>query len=46
MLGDFSVGKTSLIRRFVECQFSDQYLSIIFKIMFSAFYLLIQRGMS
>jgi small GTP-binding protein len=29
MLGDFSVGKTSLIRRFVERQFSDQYLSTI-----------------
>lgn len=29
MLGDFSVGKTSLIRRFVEDQFSDQYLSTV-----------------
>ena len=29
LLGDFSVGKTSLIRRFVERQFSDQYLSTI-----------------
>ncbi len=29
MLGDFNVGKTSLIRRFVERQFSDQYLSTI-----------------
>lgn len=29
MLGDFSVGKTSLIRRFVEQQFSDQYLSTV-----------------
>jgi small GTP-binding protein len=29
MLGDFSVGKTSLIRRFVERQFSEQYLSTI-----------------
>ncbi len=29
MLGDFSVGKTSLIRRFVERQFSDQYLSTV-----------------
>lgn len=29
MLGDFSVGKTSLIRRFVEREFSDQYLSTV-----------------
>lgn len=29
MLGDFSVGKTSLTRRFVDRQFSDQYLSTI-----------------
>ena len=29
MVGDFSVGKTSLIRRFVEGQFSDQYLSTV-----------------
>ena len=29
MLGDFSVGKTSLIRRFVDRQFSDQYLSTV-----------------
>lgn len=29
MLGDFSVGKTSLIRRFVDLQFSDQYLSTV-----------------
>ena len=29
MLGDFSVGKTSLIRRFVDCEFSDQYLSTV-----------------
>ncbi|MBE9126458.1 MULTISPECIES: Rab family GTPase [unclassified Coleofasciculus] len=29
MLGDFSVGKTSLIRRFVERQFSDNYLSTV-----------------
>lgn len=29
MVGDFSVGKTSLIRRFVERQFSDQYLSTV-----------------
>jgi small GTP-binding protein len=29
ILGDFSVGKTSLIRRFVERQFSDQYLSTV-----------------
>lgn len=29
MIGDFGVGKTSLIRRFVERQFSDQYLSTV-----------------
>lgn len=29
LLGDFSVGKTSLIRRFVENKFSDEYLSTI-----------------
>ncbi|MEA5468736.1 Rab family GTPase [Spirulina sp. 06S082] len=29
MLGDFGVGKTSLIRRFVERQFSDRYLSTV-----------------
>lgn len=29
MLGDFSVGKTSLIRRFVDSEFSDQYLSTV-----------------
>ena len=29
MLGDFGVGKTSLIRRFVERQFSDKYLSTV-----------------
>ena len=29
MLGDFSVGKTSLIRCFVDRQFSDQYLSTV-----------------
>ena len=29
LLGDFSVGKTSLIRRFVEGKFSDDYLSTI-----------------
>ena len=29
MVGDFSVGKTSLIRRFVEGEFSDQYLSTV-----------------
>lgn len=29
LLGDFSVGKTSLIRRFVEGKFSDEYLSTI-----------------
>lgn len=29
LVGDFSVGKTSLIRRFVERQFSDEYLTTI-----------------
>ncbi len=29
LLGDFAVGKTSLIRRFVEGQFDDKYLSTI-----------------
>jgi small GTP-binding protein len=29
LLGDFSVGKTSLIRRYVEGSFSDSYLSTI-----------------
>jgi small GTP-binding protein len=29
LLGDFAVGKTSLIRRFVEGRFEDQYLSTI-----------------
>lgn len=29
MVGDFGVGKTSLIRRFVDQQFSDQYLSTV-----------------
>src|SRR5919199_2023826 len=29
MVGDFGVGKTSLIRRFVERQFNDQYLSTV-----------------
>lgn len=29
MVGDFSVGKTSLIRQFVDRQFSDQYLSTV-----------------
>lgn len=28
-VGDFSVGKTSLIRRFVEGKFSDRYLSTV-----------------
>lgn len=29
LLGDFNVGKTSLIKRFVEGQFSDRYLSTV-----------------
>jgi small GTP-binding protein len=29
LLGDFSVGKTSLVRRFVEGHFDDKYLSTI-----------------
>ncbi|NUN64175.1 GTP-binding protein [Pseudanabaena biceps] len=29
LIGDFSVGKTSLIRQFVDCQFSDKYLSTV-----------------
>ena len=29
LLGDFGVGKTSLIRRFVDRQFSDAYLSTV-----------------
>jgi small GTP-binding protein len=29
LVGDFSVGKTSLIRRFVEDKFSDKYLSTV-----------------
>lgn len=29
LLGDFAVGKTSLIRRFVDNQFSDQYLTTV-----------------
>jgi small GTP-binding protein len=29
MLGDFAVGKTSLVRRFVEGKFDDKYLSTI-----------------
>ena len=29
LLGDFSVGKTSLIRRFIEDKFSDNYLSTV-----------------
>jgi small GTP-binding protein len=29
LVGDFSVGKTSLIRRFVEGKFSDTYLSTV-----------------
>ncbi len=29
LIGDFAVGKTSLIRRFVERQFDDRYLSTV-----------------
>ncbi|ACB54056.1 putative small GTP-binding protein [Crocosphaera subtropica ATCC 51142] len=29
LIGDFGVGKTSLIRRFIEHQFSEEYLSTI-----------------
>lgn len=29
LIGDFAVGKTSLIRRYVDRQFSDQYLSTV-----------------
>jgi small GTP-binding protein len=29
LVGDFAVGKTSLIRRFVDRQFSDQYLTTV-----------------
>ena len=29
LFGDFGVGKTSLVRQFVECQFSDKYLSTV-----------------
>jgi small GTP-binding protein len=29
LIGDFAVGKTSLIRQFVERQFSDEYLSTV-----------------
>jgi len=29
LVGDFGVGKTSLIRQFVDRQFSDQYLSTV-----------------
>jgi len=29
LLGDFAVGKTSLVRRFVDRQFSDNYLSTL-----------------
>jgi small GTP-binding protein len=29
IIGDFGVGKTSLIRRYIDRQFSDQYLSTV-----------------
>jgi small GTP-binding protein len=29
LIGDFSVGKTSLIKRFIEDKFSDQYLTTV-----------------
>lgn len=29
LLGDFNVGKTSLVRRFIDDQFSDEYLSTV-----------------
>jgi small GTP-binding protein len=29
LVGDFAVGKTSLVRRFVDKQFSDEYLSTV-----------------
>ncbi|MEH2084506.1 MAG: Rab family GTPase [Nostoc sp.] len=29
LFGDFGVGKTSLIHQFVECKFSDEYLSTV-----------------
>ncbi|NER82072.1 MAG: GTP-binding protein, partial [Leptolyngbya sp. SIO1D8] len=29
LIGDFAVGKTSLIRRYVDRQFSDEYLSTV-----------------
>ena len=29
LIGDYGVGKTSLIRRFVDRQFSDKYLSTV-----------------
>jgi small GTP-binding protein len=29
LMGDFAVGKTSLVRRFVDRQFSDKYLSTV-----------------
>lgn len=29
LIGDYGVGKTSLIRRFIDRQFSDQYLSTV-----------------